>query len=92
MQQSIYKIIQTPSPDSCFVPSVDEGNAALSRVPLSKWEKMGDSRTFPQGKKSQYLLWLWRQILLNFLSLSAKTESKWDTIGEQDSEDEAKIR
>ncbi|XP_036071240.1 U2 snRNP-associated SURP motif-containing protein isoform X2 [Oryzias melastigma] len=49
---------------------LDEGNAALSRVPLSKWEKMGDSRTFPQ----------------------AKTESKWDTIGEQDSEDEAKIR
>uniref|UniRef100_A0A8C8AA07 Zgc:163098 n=1 Tax=Oryzias sinensis TaxID=183150 RepID=A0A8C8AA07_9TELE len=30
---------------------LDEGNTLL-RIPLSKWEKMGDSKTFPQGKSS----------------------------------------
>ncbi|XP_008274434.1 U2 snRNP-associated SURP motif-containing protein [Stegastes partitus] len=46
-----------------------ESNAPLSRVPLSKWEKTGDTRTCSQ----------------------AKTESKWDTVVEQDSEDEVNV-
>ncbi|XP_051793208.1 U2 snRNP-associated SURP motif-containing protein isoform X3 [Acanthochromis polyacanthus] len=46
-----------------------ESNALLSRVPLSKWEKAGDTRTCSQ----------------------VKTESKWDTVVEQDSEDEVNV-
>ncbi|XP_071754193.1 U2 snRNP-associated SURP motif-containing protein [Centroberyx gerrardi] len=48
---------------------LDDGSVPLSRVPLSKWEQMGDTETFPQ----------------------AKTESKWDTVVEQDSEDDMNV-
>ncbi|XP_069002657.1 U2 snRNP-associated SURP motif-containing protein isoform X1 [Embiotoca jacksoni] len=48
---------------------LDESNAPLSSVPLSKWEKTGDSGTFSQ----------------------AKSESKWDTVVEHNSEDEVNV-
>ncbi|XP_041807715.1 U2 snRNP-associated SURP motif-containing protein isoform X1 [Chelmon rostratus] len=48
---------------------LDESNVSLSRVPLSKWEKTGDTGTFSQ----------------------AKTESKWDTVLEQESEGEVNV-
>lgn len=47
--------MNSPSPDRTvgFVSTVDESNAPLSRVPLSKWEKTGDTRTLSRGKMSQ---------------------------------------
>uniref|UniRef100_A0A8C4DLW7 Zgc:163098 n=1 Tax=Dicentrarchus labrax TaxID=13489 RepID=A0A8C4DLW7_DICLA len=47
---------------------LDESNIPLSRVPLSKWEKTGDTGTYSQGN-------------------TAKTESKWDMVVEQDRKD-----
>ncbi|KAM3869216.1 U2 snRNP-associated SURP motif-containing protein [Diretmus argenteus] len=44
-------------------------DAPISRVPLSKWEQMGDTEAFSQ----------------------AKTESKWDTVAEHDSEDDTNV-
>uniref|UniRef100_A0A096MA83 Zgc:163098 n=1 Tax=Poecilia formosa TaxID=48698 RepID=A0A096MA83_POEFO len=49
--------------------TVDESNLPLSRVPLSKWEKIGDTASF----------------------LSVQTDSKWDTLGEQDDEKKVHI-
>ncbi|KAM4727275.1 U2 snRNP-associated SURP motif-containing protein [Anableps anableps] len=43
---------------------LDESSLPLSRVPLSKWEKIGDT---------------------------VQTDSKWDTLGEQDSENKVNI-
>ncbi|XP_053296905.1 U2 snRNP-associated SURP motif-containing protein isoform X2 [Pleuronectes platessa] len=48
---------------------LDEGNAPLSIVPLSKWEKTSDTGTFSD----------------------AKAKSKWDTVAEQDGEDEVNV-
>ncbi|XP_038563719.1 U2 snRNP-associated SURP motif-containing protein isoform X1 [Micropterus salmoides] len=48
---------------------LDESNVPLSRLPLSKWEKTGDTGAFSQ----------------------AKTESKWDMVVEQHSEDEVNV-
>nr|XP_019941161.1 PREDICTED: U2 snRNP-associated SURP motif-containing protein-like [Paralichthys olivaceus]XP_019941162.1 PREDICTED: U2 snRNP-associated SURP motif-containing protein-like [Paralichthys olivaceus]XP_019941163.1 PREDICTED: U2 snRNP-associated SURP motif-containing protein-like [Paralichthys olivaceus] len=48
------------------MPLDDNGNAPLSIVPLSKWEKTSDTGTFSE----------------------AKAKSKWDTVVEQDSQDE----
>ncbi|XP_060942551.1 U2 snRNP-associated SURP motif-containing protein [Limanda limanda] len=48
---------------------LDDGNAPLSIVPLSKWEKTSDTGTFSD----------------------AKAKSKWDTLTEQDGEDEVNV-
>ncbi|XP_032432798.1 U2 snRNP-associated SURP motif-containing protein isoform X1 [Xiphophorus hellerii] len=55
--------LNAPIDDIDGVP-LDESKLPLSRVPLSKWEKIGDS---------------------------AQTDSKWDTLGEQDDEKKAHI-
>lgn len=70
-------------------------DVAHSRVPLSKWEKTGDTGTCPQGKAGHHALYinLPPMNLLIFLhSLLAKSESKWDTVVEQDSNKEVSVR
>ncbi|XP_016532465.1 U2 snRNP-associated SURP motif-containing protein isoform X3 [Poecilia formosa] len=55
--------LNAPIDDIDGVP-LDESNLPLSRVPLSKWEKIGDT---------------------------VQTDSKWDTLGEQDDEKKVHI-
>lgn len=75
---------------------MEESSLPLSVVPLSKWEKTSDAGNFSQGKTSQKSnlpsVWSFQVFPIIVLCFSAKTESKWETVGNQADEDKVNVR